>query len=577
MRLAQRLLLWSTIVITALVVVAVLLSGRRLRSRLGDLAVSQLTREAQLVSSIWTPAMSPDSLADAIGRSLGHRVTLIDSTGRVIGDSEFDGALLAGLQNHATRPEVLVAHGGGVGVSMRPSPSAGDRELYVAVPMKRGVARVSIGTLALDRIVEGARQDVLLSGLGALVVALVLAALFSRAISAPVVELRDVARAIADGDLSRRPALSAPGEVGDLASAVRRMSEQLESRLTALQDDDALLGALVDSLHEGVIAVDVRRQVVRVNDSGRRMLALRNPVPFSVDLLPRDPVLRDALAQALSGFGVEGAEMDHDGRTLALTARPFRERGAVLALYDLTDVRRLEAVRRDFVANVSHELKTPLTVIGGFAETLATDTVTPEQQRAFVGTIRSNTWRMQRIVDDLLDLSRIESGGWVPSPERVGIAGVAREAFHPFEDDARARDLQLELEVDPAMPSIVADPTALRQILSNLVENAVRHTSTGGRVTIISRAGADGVWLGVRDSGAGIPPAHLSRIFERFYRVDVGRSRAAGGTGLGLAVVRHLAEAHGGSARAESVVGRGTTVEVFFPESRVTPAPARST
>ncbi len=570
MRLAQRLLLWSTIVITALIVVAVLLSGRRLRSRLVDLTVSQLTREAQLVSAIWKPPMSPDSLADAIGGLLGHRITLIDSTGRVIGDSEFSGALLAGLQNHATRPEVILARGGRVGVSMRPSPSAGDRELYVAVPMTSGVARVSISTLAVDRIVEGARRDVFLSGLGALLVALALAALFSREVSAPVVELRDVAIAIADGDLSRRPALTAPGEVGELAVAIRRMSEQLESRLTALQDDDALLGALVDSLHEGVIAVDVRRQVVRLNESGRRMLVLRNAVPFSVDLLPRDPVLRDALAQALSGAAVERAEMQHDGRTLALTARPFRERGAVLALYDLTDVRRLEAVRRDFVANVSHELKTPLTVIGGFAETLATDAVTPEQQQTFLATIRTNTWRMQRIVDDLLDLSRIESGGWVPSPERADIEGVAQEAFQPFNETARERGVQLVTAIDPTAHEVVADPTALRQILSNLVENAVRHTPKGGRITIFSRTGEGGVWVGVRDTGTGIAPTHLSRIFERFYRVDVGRSRAAGGTGLGLSIVRHLAEAHGGGARAESVVGRGTTVEVYLPQPFVT-------
>jgi signal transduction histidine kinase len=304
--------------------------------------------------------------------------------------------------------------------------------------------------------------------------------------------------------------------------------------------------------------------VLRINDVGRRLVRAPARVPFPVDHLPRDPGLREALDAALAGTAVGPVESTIAGRTVSLTARPLTGGGAVLAVFDLTPVRRLEAVRRDFVANVSHELRTPLTIIGGFAETLVDDDVPPDGRRRFAETILANTRRMQRIVDDLLDLSRIESGGWVPNPVTVDARAVVGEAIGPAKAAAGAKGVTLELAIDAAAETIHADPTALRQVVTNLVENAVRYTSEG-RVTVFTQADERGVWLGVRDTGVGIAPRHLSRIFERFYRVDTGRSRGAGGTGLGLAIVRHLVEAHGGRVRAESAIGEGTTIGVFFP------------
>jgi two-component system, OmpR family, phosphate regulon sensor histidine kinase PhoR len=395
---------------------------------------------------------------------------------------------------------------------------------------------------------------------------------FARRVLRPIVELRDVTQALAAGDFTRRPTLAAPGEVGKLAAAVHRLAEQLGARLSALEREEALLTALFDALNEGVLAVDARQTVVRINDTGRVLLRVRLPTPFPIDQLPRERIFREALAGALEGRATEGVEFALDGRTLALTARPMgRSGGAVLALLDLTSTRRLERVRRDFVANVSHELRTPLTVVGGFAETLATDDeLSPERRRQFAETIQSNTLRMQRIVDDLLDLSRIESGGWVPKPAVVDVRSAAADAMLPSRPAAAAKGIALEIDAAPGADRVYADATALRQILSNLVENAVRYTSAGG-VTITAERGEDGgtagVWVGVRDTGNGIAPEHLPRIFERFYRIDRARSRNAGGTGLGLAIVRHLAEAHGGRVRAESQVGRGTTVAAFFPDA----------
>ncbi|HEX6964955.1 MAG TPA: ATP-binding protein [Gemmatimonadaceae bacterium] len=567
MKLARRLLLGSALVVGVLVVVVVALSNARLGAELHTLAVSELTREARFIAAEWTPTVDPDALATSAGNALAHRVTLIDSTGRVVGDSRFHGAARERLENHSHRPEVMQSKQGGVGSSERVSPSAGDRELYVAVTAPLGTARVSIATERFDAIVSRARRDVLLSGLVALVVALILAYGFSRDVSGPVIELRDVARDLAHGDLSRRPSISAPGEVGELGDAIRDMADQLASRLQALEADDALMSALIESLSEGVIAVDAGRRVVRVNQSARRFLDLRAPVPFSVDLLPREPMLRGALGDALEHGAAEQMEISVAGYTLLLTTRPLRGGGAVLALFDLTATRRLDAIRRDFVANVSHELKTPLTVIGGFAETLAADDLTPAQREQFTTAIRANAQRMQRIVDDLLDLSRIESGGWVPNPIRIDVTTAAAEATLPIRSAADAKGVVIDIAVDPCASVVDADPTAVRQIIANLADNAVRYTPRGGTVTVFTEPDARGVWLGVRDTGVGIPPQHLPRIFERFYRADPGRSREAGGTGLGLAIVKHLAEAHGGRVRAESVVGRGTTIAALLPSS----------
>jgi signal transduction histidine kinase len=235
-----------------------------------------------------------------------------------------------------------------------------------------------------------------------------------------------------------------------------------------------------------------------------------------------------------------------------------------VTVLDLTTIRRLETIRRDFVANVSHELKTPLTAVSGYAETLLDDAIPADQRRRFVETIHDNATRMQRIVDDLLDLSRIESGGWRPNVVLVDVAGVVHDVFTAIQPSAAAKGLALVADVAPDAAHVRVDPTAFRQVLTNLVENAVRYTRTGS-VTLRTRRTTDGVRVDVSDTGIGIAPEHLPRIFERFYRVDAGRSRAEGGTGLGLAIVRHLVDAHGGRVEATSAIGRGTTISALLP------------
>ena len=565
MKLAHRLLLYGLGIVGVLVVAVVVIIDQSLHARVIEQTIDGIAREAKLVALQWKERSSSDSLADAAGDALGHRVTLIDHDGVVLGDSEFDGNALLALENHRERPEVAEARTKPIGSARRLSASAGDEEFYVAVRAPLGIARVSVPTRAVETVFERTRSDILLAGAIALLLSTLVAGLFSRSVSRPIVELRDVAREIADGDLTRRPALSAPGEVGDLATALYRLAEQLGARMTALQTDRALLAAVVGSLEEGVIAVDSSERVVQANDAARRLLDLSSPLPFSLDMLPREPTLRNAVSNTLRGIRSGPLEIVLNGRALLLTACPLEHGGGVLALFDMTATRRLEMIRRDFVANVSHELRTPLTVIAGFTETLAEDGIPPEKRRQFSEMILSNTTRMQRIVDDLLDLSRIESGGWVPNPARLDVDAVVGEAMNAIRPAAEAKGIRLEIDTDPTARTVYADRTALNQILSNLLENALRYTARGFiRVTTARTDG--GIDIAVSDTGSGIASEHLPRIFERFYRVDSGRARESGGTGLGLAIVRHLAEAHGGNARARSSAGAGTTISLFFPD-----------
>ena len=565
MKLTQRLLIGSLLIVALLVALVFAILDGRLQSRFYEDSSAEVLREARLVAAQWRPGLDVDSLANAAGAALGNRVTLIDSTGTVVGDSEFDPPALGALENHLTRPEIQAALRTGFGQSRRVSASAGDEELYAAVRAGTGFARVSVSAVSIQSVFARARADVLLASALALALAFVLVWAFSRTVARPVVDLRDVARALAAGDLHRRPSLTAPGEVGDLASAIHRLAEQLTSRIEALEAEEVRLGALTESLNEGVIAIDRRQQVTQVNQRARDLLGLKDSVPFPVSNLPRERSLRESMGAALSGQAVDAHEVQIGGRELALTARPLPAGGAVVALFDLTPVRRLETVRRDFVANASHELRTPLTVIGGFAETLLDDSLPNDQREQFARTVLANTQRMQRIVDDLLDLSRIESGGWKPNPSRVDVRALASEALAAAEERRPDTPVTLDLDIGPDAASVWADPTALRQVLTNLVDNAVRHTNDGS-VTVFSKRVAGGVAIGVSDTGIGIPAEHLPRIFERFYRVDAGRSRSEGGTGLGLAIVKHLVEGHGGRVRAESTVGRGTRIWAEMPD-----------
>jgi two-component system phosphate regulon sensor histidine kinase PhoR len=567
MRLPQKLFVTYVILVGASTVTLVLASDHSLRGRLVREATTEVTRETALLARAVGAVRGTelDSLVHQLGRATGHRLTVIDRSGTVIADSDFPHAQLASLENHAHRPEFRTALAGGTGTDVRHSVSTGRWEIKVAMPVEEGAVRVSTPLPQVDAVVSDAQEAVLLGGLFALAVGVLLALGFSRSVARPLLKLRDGAQAIARGE---HPAIDARGrdEIGDLARALRSLADNLSGRVDDLERERSEMSALIASMVEGVIALDGSGAVTTLNPASRRLLKLvpDAPPPAGLELFRQRPA-HEAVERALRGVETAGLEVELDDRHALLSAHPLPGGGAVLVLHDITGLKRLETVRRDFVANVSHELKTPLTVIRGYAETLAAEDVPAEVRRDFVEKVLANARRMQQLVDDLLDLSRIESRSWSPRPERAALAPLVQEVWATLAQRAARAGLSFSSEVDAAT-TLSADPQALRQVLLNVLDNSVRYTQAGGSIAVVAARDVSGVWLEISDTGTGIPSEHLPRIFERFYRVDPARSRELGGTGLGLAIVKHLVEAHGGRIEARSALGAGTTIRIFFPD-----------
>ncbi len=350
-------------------------------------------------------------------------------------------------------------------------------------------------------------------------------------------------------------------ELQAVDAAVDLLAHELTTRAHALDAERVRLVALLAAVNEGIVRIDADGRMGHANPAALTLLGLPVQDAIPIASVVRDPELRDLVTRALAGESVLTREITIGARTLLVSGRPLPGGGAVLSVADLSELRRLEGVRRDFVANASHELKTPLTSIRGYAETLLGADVDPDTRRQFLQVIEANATRLQHIVDDLLDLSRIESGRWTPERSPVDAAGIARDAWNDFRLAAARRSIRFDVT---GRADVRADAGALHQIFVNLFDNALRYTSDGGHVHVRINTDGDRVEIAVQDDGSGIPGDALPRIFERFYRVDPARSRSEGGTGLGLAIVRHLVEAMDGSVRAESQLGKGTTIIIHL-------------
>jgi len=569
MKLATRLFLSISLLVAAAVAGSIIAADAVLRRDLEAETAATLEAEARLLAG-FLPADSTrwPEIARSAGQQLGRRVTLIDPAGRVRGDADFDRAALAGLENHAGRPEVRAALEAGLGRDERVSVSTNARQLYVAVrggPPGIAVVRVSASLAGIDARIHAVQRAALGAGLVMLIAAGLVAWLLAGALARPLVQIAGAARAFAAG----RPAVLPDSRIPELArhvDALRHMHEELDDRFAELRREREESRTLLEALSDGVIAADARGAIVSCNSAARRLLEFRpgDPLPPLTELF-HDQQHRALMREVLEGRAVERREIDMGERTVLVSGRTLPDGGALLVMSDVTDMRRLETMRRDFVANVSHELKTPLTAIAGYAETLAAEADPSSQTAGFAATIGKNARRMQLLVDGLLDLSRIESGHWQPKRTVVEIEAAARDAWGPFAERAETSHVRFETTLPREAHALSADPDALRQVFTNLFDNALRHTRAGSTIRVAAHVEADGVAVSVADTGSGIPAEHLPRVFERFYRVDHGRARHQGGTGLGLAIVKHLVEAHGGRVEAESTLGHGTTIRLHFP------------
>ena len=513
------------------------------------------------------------------------RVTLIAPDGRVVADSDVEPRDLGALENHRDRREVRKALEGGVGHDLRTSVSVSTPLLYVAVPVVDrgriiGVLRTALPLTAVTSSHAVLHRVMLGGALLALVVALGIGLFVARRVTRPVVQMQAIARRMSEGQFDARAPVRSVDEIGALGRALNVMLARLREKIGDLEQERARSNAILDGMVEGVIAVDGHESIIRMNERARAMLGVgtgRGELkPFLEVIRNADlhEIFRHCRTAADDAPVRRELQLRHPvARRIQVNAVPLRLKGegtgAVMVLHDVTELRRLEAVRTEFIANVSHELRTPLTAIQGYLETLLTGALEePEHARKFIEVAFRHTERLGRLLNDLTDLSNIELGKVTLRAAPVHLEDVIDSALAIVRPRADTSDVAIATDLVPASITVYADHDRVAQILINLVDNGVKYTPAGGRVTVRARPQPEGrVEVVVADTGVGIPRADLPRVTERFYRVDKARSRELGGTGLGLAIVKHLVAAHGGELAIDSELDRGTTVRFTLPAS----------
>jgi len=508
----------------------------------------------------------------------GARVTVVASDGTVLADSAADPAK---MENHANRPEVQAAIASGAGKDVRQSATLGRALVYRAYRFEPPsgspvVIRFALPLAQVNESIAEFRRRLLIASLAMLILGGVASLIYSRGFSARIERLKDFSHRVAAGNFEPLPSDDTEDELTDLARALNETAAHLDRTIRTLTGERNQSSAILRSMIEGVAVIDSKERVVFCNRAFAEILnidAARCEGRPLVELVRQADLLdlaRRALASAdsLRGSLIIGTVMP---RSFAVTATPVKAlepaaNGAVIVLHDITELRRLERVRQDFVANVSHEFKTPLTAIQGFAETLLGGALEDEKNnRRFLGIIRDHAARLGRLTDDLLKLARIEAGKLEVQYQPVSVAELVEGCAATTLFKASQRNIALNLSYPPELPAVRGDAGLLREVLQNLLDNAVQYTSPGGRVDLSAATRDHEAVITVADTGIGIPLADQERIFERFYRVDAARSREVGGTGLGLSIAKHIVEAHGGRLWVESTVGAGSQFHFSIP------------
>ncbi len=509
----------------------------------------------------------------------GARVTIIDAGGNVLGDSDEDSSL---MENHLGRPEVQSAIREGWGRANRYSHTMKTDMLYLAVSVRSGSAvkgfiRLSMPLHQVEEAMSSIKRKVAAGAFIIFLAASLLGVYFSRRITGKVGGMAIFTREVAAGDFSSRLRVEGEDELGLLAANLNEMAGQLSEKIDAITREKATLEAVLGGMVEGVLVTDYGGRVILANRRLRETFGIKKEDALGRPFLEviRNSGLSDLVRLAHDRRDIVTGEVTvefPEGLYFMAGCVPLVMKngfaGVVLVLHDVTRLKALESVRRDFVANVTHELKTPISAIQGFAETLLSGALDErENARRFLGIIESNSRRLARLIEDLLTLSKIELGEIRLTLTPVSLKNVCLEAATLLEPKVRAKDLRLELAVDDEVPKVLADRDKLYQIILNVLDNAVKYTPERGSITVKAKAptgDANVVALSISDTGVGIPPELLPRIGERFFRVDVARSRELGGTGLGLAIVKHLMKAHGGTFAIDSAPRKGTTVTLGF-------------
>ena len=561
---------------------------RRNYERTGFEQLSAIARIALAHPPQWSslsPTRSEDvaSLRNWVAQmaASGVRVTVITSDGQVLADSQSDPQT---MENHAGRPEIREALAKGSGQSIRHSVTINRDLLYYAVrlPVASGppvVLRFALPVQTVDEELLEFRQRLWLASLVMLLVTGTASLLISRSFSDRVDRLKKFSDRVAEGDFRPIEADRSGDAMEALAVSLTQTAARLDRSIRTLKEERNLSSAILGSMVEGVAVVDASERLVFANPGFAEILGLDVPPQSGSALLEvvRQTELIEAVRKVLKGDPrveaeiVTGTLRQHFFAVTVASVRAAETSGAVIVLHDITELRKLERVRRDFVANVSHEFKTPLTAIQGFAETLLAGALDDPQNRVrFLEIILEHSRRLARLTDDLLKLSQMDADRLGLEMRRVSVSQFVESCVETAKRPAAEKDLRLSVNLQERLPDIAADRRRLAEVLQNLLDNAIQYTPPGGQIMISASADATEVTFTVSDTGIGIPQADQPRIFERFYRVDAARSREVGGTGLGLAIAKHLVEVHGGRLWVESEIGQGSqfyfTVPIFDAE-----------
>ena len=537
-----------------------------IESLTGDLTHLCFTLETRITSLVAEKRFPElDAFVKDLGKHIKTRITVIDPSGVVVADSEKNPR---DMEKHNLRAEIIHALQGEVGQAVRFSSTVQQEMLYVALPIKQkgltlGVLRVSLFMKDITALLEKLQLNILYSVIVISILSLLIALVYSYNLTRPIQELIAASRRVAAGDFSARVFMKRADELKELGDSFNAMTETLSSFFAEISSQKEELNNIISSIQEGLLVLDRKGAIVLSNESIRKALqssAVDGKFYWEVIREPQFSALIDRVAHDKTGC-VD--ELIIQGNAFLCSASPLVSQDKIIVMcHDVTELKRLEKIKKDFVVNVSHELRTPLTAIKGFVETIEDDI--DDKNRGYLTIIRRNTDRLINIVADLLLLSELEEKGAALSLEACDLKIMLEQMRKIFEPRLREKGLSLTIRADQALPDVMADAFKLEQVFVNLIDNAIKYTEKGGiTVSLLQRNGH--VLIEIQDTGIGIPREHLSRIFERFYVVDASRSKQLGGTGLGLSIVKHIVLLHSGTIDGESTPGKGAKFIITLP------------
>lgn len=584
-KISWKLFLTYIIIIIIFAISVELLATFYLRNYYIDHLASDLESTAHLIKDFLYQDITENnslqikSKTDTLGKEIKTRITIIDISGRVLSDSEESPTL---MDNHSDRPEIKEAMLGKTGRSIRYSFTLETNMLYLAIPIVEdnqiiSVIRLALPLVEVNKNIAYLRRIILSTTIISLLIASLISLIISLNITRPIKEMTEISKSISKGDFSKKLVIRSQDEIGQLSLALNQMSEDLENKIKIVSEDKNKMEIILSSVIEGIAAIDKKGKLILCNDAFEKIINCSRDK--TLGRFHWEIIRNNQLNELLKDTIREGRTLIQEITILFPQEKIFSASstplgkieniwGAVVVLNDITQTKRLEKMRKEFVANVSHELRTPLTSIQGFIETLKEGAIDdPEKTRHFLEIIEKQSNRLNNLVENILKLSKIESQEIVVNLQSTNLKELLDKVMAEFKEKIILKKIQISTNISPQFPLLKVDPEQIELVLRNLLDNAIKYTPEKGEISISFLEREKDVYLEIADNGIGISQEHLPRIFERFYRVNKDRSRDLGGTGLGLAIVKHVVQVHKGTIGVDSHPGKGAKFFIILPKN----------